>query len=268
MTRTILRRFGWTLVLGLSMATVRAPAADGSLEERLERRVYQDASGAALPYRFLVPPAATPERPCPLIVFLHGAGERGSDNVAQLKHRQVLRLISAEVQARHPAFFLAPQCPVDCRWVEVPWGDVQPHQTPSQPSRPMRLLLQLVDQLCQQYAIDPQRRYITGMSMGGYGTLDAVVRRPKFWAAAVPVCGGADDSRAADFAQLPLWIFHGGVDTVVPPARSRSLVKALEAAGGHPRYKEFPGVGHGVWEQAYHEPELVEWLFGQRRLGD
>lgn len=240
-------------------------AAGPDLRPRLEKREYRDAQGGCLPYRLFVPKDYNPSRQYPLIVFLHGAGERGNDNETQLKHDQVLRLVRDDVQAQHPSFLVAPQCPTGCRWVEVDWGDEQPHHTPDEPSVPMRRLLALLDELPKQYHLDPQRRYVTGMSMGGYGTLDLLVRRTDYWAAAVCVCGGGDDFRAAQIAGIPLWAFHGDRDTAVPVQRSRSLTAALKQAGGKPRYTEYPGASHFIWHKAYAEPELVEWLFAQKR---
>ena len=113
--------------------------------------------------------------------------------------------------------------------------------------------------------VDPQRVYLTGMSMGGYGTWDLVARRPDLFAAAVVVCGGADESTAVKIKHIPVWVFHGAKDTAVKPARSRRMVAALEKAGGKPRYTEYAEVGHHSWENAYGDAELFQWLFAQRR---
>ena len=104
-----------------------------------------------------------------------------------------------------------------------------------------------------------------GLSMGGYGTFDALMRRPDYWAAGVPICGGMDNSRAKTIAHIPLWVFHGDKDTAVPVERSRTAVAALKAAGGEPKYTEYAGQGHFVWGLAYEEPELVDWLYAQQR---
>ena len=129
----------------------------------------------------------------------------------------------------------------------------------------MGLTLELLDFLDERYPIDARCRYVTGMSMGGFGTFDLLLRRPRDFAAAVVICGGADHGRIADIAHLPLWLFHGRDDPTVPVERSRGAVKALEAAGGRPRYTEYKGMAHNVWSRAYGEPELADWLFGQGR---
>jgi len=177
----------------------------------------------------------------------------------------VLCLASDEVAAKHPCFLVAPQCPAKAKWVEVPWDTKKPHKTPQQPSTPLRLALESLDALAKEFSIDPARRYVTGLSMGGYGSFDACLRRPGYFAAAVPICGGADDSRARDLAATSFWIFHGGSDSVVPVGRSRSIYHLLKAAGANVRYTEYPGVDHNSWTKAYHEPGLAEWLFVQHR---
>lgn len=256
------------LILWASLALL-AQAAEPDLRSRLEKRVYTGVNGETLPYRLFVPAKYDPQKKYPLIVFLHGAGERGSDNEAQLVHAQVLRFIRDDVQAKHPCFLVAPQCPApkkgqQSRWVEVDWGLKKPHETPAI-SKGMQLTVELLDALTKQYSIDPDRRYVTGLSMGGYGSFDLCIRRPNDIAAAVPICGGADDSKAKQIAHIAFWIFHGGADSVVPTGRSRSIVEALKAAGANPRYTEYPGVGHNAWAKAYQEPDLVEWLFAQKR---
>lgn len=259
-----------SVMLALVAISVPGWAEGPDLRGRLQKRVFTNVQGDSLPYRLFVPAKYERTQKYPLILFLHGAGERGSDNEAQLKHAQVLRFISDEVQARHPCFLVAPQCPVSgdrqqSRWAEVYWGLEPPSQTPGQPTKPMRLTMELLDALANEYSIDPERRYVTGLSMGGYGAFDLCVRRPNDFAAAVPICGGADDSKAGRIAHVAFWVFHGDADRAVPVSRSRSIVAALKAAGGDPKYTEYPGVGHNSWEKAYNEPELVEWLFRQRR---
>lgn len=249
----------------MNFGNLASSADEAALRERLERRVYTSADGQTLPYRLAIPKNLDPTKRYPLIVFFHGAGERGSDNEAQLAHAEVLHLVSDAVAAQHPALLVAPQCPLDCRWVEADWSATTAHRTPPQPSRPMRLTMELLDALEREFPIDPGCRYVTGFSMGGYGTMDLVVRRPSAFAAAVPLCGGADDARAAKTAGTAFWVFHGNRDEAVPVVRSRSLVAALRQAGVPVKYTEYEGAGHDIWTRAYVEPELAEWLFRQRR---
>ncbi len=245
----------------------------GDIRDSMAKRVHKNAAGETLPYRLFVPKDYDKSKEYALILFLHGAGERGDDNEAQIKHAQFLRFASDEVQAKHPSIIVAPQCPAtnlpdgsdQHKWVQLPWGSKKPLTTPKEPSDSMRLTFEILDGLEKEYNIDPQRRYVTGLSMGGYGTFDALVRRPKYWAAGVPICGGMDNGKAKEIAHIPVWVFHGDKDTAVPVERSRTAVAALKEAGGEPRYTEYAGQGHGVWGPAYEEPELVEWLFAQKR---
>lgn len=245
-------------------------AGEADLRSRLQKRVYRNAQGESIPYRLFVPRNYDPQQKYPLILFLHGRGERGSDNQLQLKHAEVLRFISDQQQAKTPCFLVAPQCPEDSNWVRVYWGLKRLGQPPDQdasdsPSPPMQLTMQLLDELENQFSIDPDRRYVTGLSMGGYGTYDLCIRRPNDFAAAVPICGAADPSRAKGIAHIAFWVFHGSGDPVVPVELSRSMVKALKDAGGSPKYTEYDGVGHNAWSKAYNEPELADWLFSQHR---
>lgn len=247
----------------LLMLWVKSPVADGAdPRDQLQKRVYCDAGGESIPYRLLVPADYDPQKKYPLILFLHGAGERGDNNEAQLVHAQVLRLATDESR---PAFLVAPQCPRGSKWVEVSWNFKTPHETPKEPSTPMRLTLEVLDALDKEFSIDPDRRYVTGLSMGGFGTFDALVRRPDYFAAGIPICGGADDSRAKEIAHVACWVFHGSADGAVPVVRSRTAVEALKKAGGKPKYTEYEGLGHFVWGKAYEEPELLDWLLSQRR---
>ncbi len=232
---------------------------------RLEKRVFRNAEGETLPYRLFVPRGYDRAKKYPLILFLHGAGERGSDNEAQLKHAGVLRLVSDEVAAKHPAFLVAPQCPEEDTWGGLPSGPEPDFKAADEPSKAMRLTMALLDALDKEYSIDPGRRYVTGLSMGGFGSFDLCARRPKDIAAAMPICGGGDTTTAKDMRQIAFWVFHGGADPEVPSAFSQKMVEALKEAGAKVKYTEYPRVGHDSWTPAYKEPELAEWLFSQHR---
>jgi len=235
------------------------------IRSQTQARTYADAQGKKLLYRLWIPRGYDAARKYPLILFLHGAGERGDDNLKQLAHPDVLHWVREKYAKEHPSFLVAPQCPAGAKWVDVNWWQVPHHQTPPQPAEPMRLTMELLDTLQKEFSIDPDRIYVTGLSMGGYGTFDLLVRRPHYFAAAVPLCGGADDSRAKDFAHVPIWIFHGAQDKAVPVVRSRSVVEALRRAGGRPRYTEYPDEGHAIWKRTYADEELARWLFSQVR---
>jgi predicted peptidase len=191
------------------------------------------------------------------------SGERGGDNEKQLLHG-VGEFARPEIRRRYRCFLIAPQCPAAQRWVDVDWNAAT-HRTPSRPAKPVELVLELIDAMRKEYSIDPRRIYLTGLSMGGYGTWDLLARRPDLFAAAVPVCGGGDEMQAPRIAAIPIWLFHGALDDAVPVSCSRNMVAALQKAGGHPRYTEYPRVGHASWLPAYRTPELMEWLFAQKK---
>jgi predicted peptidase len=255
-----------SLVLLVSM-----PVQAADIRDSLEKRVHKNDKGETLPYRLFVPKDYDKSKKYALFVFLHGAGERGDDNAKQLVHAQFLRLASDEVQAKHPTIIVAPQCPAgqtadgsdQHKWSQINWSARESQGLPKEPSYSMRLTFEILDALEKEYSIDPQRRYVSGLSMGGYGTFDALMRRPKYWAAGVPICGGMDNARAKEIAHIPVWIFHGDQDGAVPVERSRTAVAALKEAGGDPKYTEYEGQGHNVWGPAYEEPELVDWLYSK-----
>ncbi len=235
-------------------------AADGT--EMFEARTYVDPQGGQLRYRLLQPASYDPQQKYPLVLFLHGAGERGDDNQAQLVWG--MREFSSEaVRGKFPCFVVAPQCPKDEQWVDVPWS-ADKHTMPEQPTAALRKSLELVGALQKEFSIDADRLYATGLSMGGFGVWDAIQRRPRMFAAAAPVCGGGDPAYAGRIAQVAVWAFHGDQDTVVKPQRSREMVEALKAAGGSPKYTEYQGVGHNSWSPTYQNPEFYTWLFAQR----
>jgi predicted peptidase len=248
------------LALLLTLLGVRANAEE---TDAFQRHVYRSEGGGELPYRLLTPRDYDASKQYPLVLFLHGAGERGHDNQRQLIHgmRDFLR---DEIRGKYPSFVVAPQCPKDEQWVSVPWT-ADAHTMPREPSTPMRQALELVEKLVKQYSIDEDRVYVTGLSMGGFGAWDAVQRRPDLFAAAAPVCGGGDAAMAEAIAKVPIWAFHGDNDKVVKVKRSRDMIAALKKAGATPRYTEYPGVGHNSWTATYRNPELYAWLFAQRR---
>ena len=236
-------------------------------EDPFEKRTFSGADGHSLSYRLLSPPNLAAGQKYPLVVFLHGAGERGNNNESQLQHC-VRDFAKPENLEKYPCFVLAPQCESRFRWCEVDWGDPKPHLTPKEPSVPTGLLLSLLAEFTKQPAVDTDRLYITGLSMGGFGTWDMITRNPGMFAAAAPICGGADVSAAPSLANLPIWVFHGGADGVVKTVRSHLMIEALKAAGSKTvKYSEYPGVGHGSWRNAFAEPEFFTWMFAQKRGG-
>ncbi|MEO6786332.1 MAG: prolyl oligopeptidase family serine peptidase, partial [Chthoniobacteraceae bacterium] len=245
------------LLFGLLSFAIVARADD------FEARVFSTADGAQLPYRLLKPANIEPGKKYPLVIFLHGAGERGTDNALQLKHG-VAAFAKLDAREKFPCFVFAPQCPKDRNWIEMTPGGYG-NAAPADPGPMEPLVLGAVDALAQEFTIDPDRVYVTGLSMGGFGTWDLITRHPDMFAAAVPVCGGGDKDRAAAAKAVPVWAFHGLEDKVVPPVRSEEMVAVLRAAGGTAAITEYPGVAHDSWTFAYSEPHLLPWLFAQHR---
>lgn len=249
------------ITLSLISATgARAQDAEQSPPDELaafEALVYTDGRGGELPYRLLVPEKA--DEPMPVLLFLHGAGERGEDNRKQLIHGKDLLLKAAR---EFNCLVVAPQCPAGDKWSVVDWS--QDKITFSdEPSEPMRMANALIDDLAGRYNVDRNRLYIMGLSMGGYGSWDAACRWPGRFAAAAPICGGGDTAQAELIRDTPVWVFHGDADPVVNVELSRTMVQAIKDAGGDPKYTEYPGVGHNSWTPAFAEPELLPWMTSQ-----
>jgi predicted peptidase len=220
--------------------------------------------GDTLNYRQLFPDSDT-LRKYPLVIFLHGSGERGSDNEAQLKWG-VMNFAADQTMMLHPALVIAPQCPAQMSWSNFSRdkNSIEMHLQPT-PTKPMELLIGLIHQLIKTLPVDSNRIYITGLSMGGYGTYDAIERYPNLFAAALPVCGGGDVSKVASIVHIPIWIVHGAEDPAVNPLYSLDMLQALTKAGAHPGFTQYPEVGHFSWLGAYSDPLIMEWLFRQHK---
>lgn len=220
--------------------------------------------GDTLNYRLLFPDADT-LRKYPLVIFLHGSGERGNDNDAQLKWG-VENFATDENMKLYPAFVIAPQCPESAGWSSFSRAQktAETRLLPS-PSKPMELLIALIKDMVKKSPIDTNRIYITGLSMGGFGTYDAIERYPSLFAAAVPVCGGGDVSKASLIAHIPIWIFHGSEDPAVSPQYALEMLAALTKAGAHPGFTQYPETGHFSWIAAYSDPMMLAWMFRQRK---
>ena len=255
------------LVMPLLSACTTAPTSRGAAGHFVAREVVVD--GMTRNYQVFVPAQREGNARPPVILFLHGAGERGSDNQAQLNAGigPYLRKHAADF----PAIVVLPQVPQGGAWRGA-------HN---------RAALAALDATTREFGGDPKRTYLTGLSMGGYGTWEIAASQPQRFAAIVPICGAIRPPPHSEFAQLrvtaaneadpyaalaerlrhmPAWMFHGEKDDVVPPTDSRRIFAALKATGADVRYTEFPGVGHFSWDPADNTPELWEWLFAQRRL--
>ena len=250
-------------------ATVQKPAKPSTMAAspvtQPQTHLFSDPdTGLTLPYRLFVPAACTAEQPCGLLLFLHGAGERGDDNQAQLGNN-ALGFTRPAVQEGNPSIVVYPQCPLDMQWVDAPWarGSYSLAETPI--SRPLAAALRLLTWLQTKYPVDPNRLLVTGLSMGGYGTWDVVARYPGMFAGMIALCGGGDPTQAMVIRELPIWAYHGDRDEAVPVRGSRLMIRALREAGGSPHYTEVARHGHDVWTIAYRDVEVMRWLLAQRR---
>ena len=180
----------------------------------------------------------------PLMLFLHGAGERGDDLELVKKHGPP-KIVEAKKD--FPFILVSPQCK-SRRWWE-PFG-----------------LTALVDDVVAKYKVDEDRIYVTGLSMGGFGTWSLASHTPDRFAAVVPICGGGEPYWTKRFVHLPVWVFHGAKDSVVPPERSEEMVEALQKRGGNVKFTIYPEAGHDAWTETYDTPELYQWLLEQKRV--
>ena len=215
-------------------------------------------------YRLLRPASVDAGARYPLVLFLHGADQRGDDNRVQIKHLGEL-MTTDEYRRRYKCFLLAPQCRAERPWVETPRAFDR--AAPRQPPGPqMQVVINILDQVIRDFPVDTQRLYLTGLSMGGYGSWDLGTRLADRWAAVAPICGGGDELYADRLVGVPVWAWHGTDDEIVPARKSRRMIDAIRAAGGQPRYTELAGVGHDSWTPAYTRDDgVLPWMFQQRR---
>ncbi|MDW7693283.1 prolyl oligopeptidase family serine peptidase [Flammeovirgaceae bacterium SG7u.111] len=238
--------------------------------EAYERKVFVEKNDTLL-YRLLLPENFDETKKYPLLIFLHGAGERGNDNQKQLLHGGKL-FLEQENREKFPAIVIFPQCPQENYWAAV---DRKVNQDGSRtftfpkngkPSKPMALALKLLDSYLKQNFVDKSRVYIGGLSMGGMGTFDMVSRKPNVFAAAFPICGGDNPASAKKYAKkVDFWVFHGAKDDVVPPAFSENMVEAIRKQGGNVKLTIYPEANHNSWDSAFAEPELLPWIFSTKK---
>ena len=236
-------------------------------QTEFEKKVYVTASNDSLNYRLLRPEVEQEGEKYPLVLFLHGSGERGSDNEKQLFHGSQMWLNPVN-RENYPAFVLVPQCPESGYWAYTDRpSSFEPNQMPSDvPLSPVfRTLKELIDTYLAMPQVDKKRVYVIGLSMGAMGTYDLAVRYPEIFAAAIPICGTVNPTRLSAAKDVKFRIFHGDADTVVPVSGSRQAYKALKAAGADVEYIEFPGVTHGSWNPAFTQPDFMSWLFSQKK---
>ncbi|MBX3437748.1 MAG: prolyl oligopeptidase family serine peptidase [Planctomycetaceae bacterium] len=234
-----LRMISVLLILAGTLCVRPLPGAEPAQQE-----VHREATvTVSLNYLLSLPPGYEKQDAWPLLLFLHGGGERG-DNLALVKTHGPPKMIAAGQP--FPFVVVSPQCPRDGWW---------------QPTE----LLTLLDDVERTCKIDKDRIYVTGLSLGGMGTWELAAYAPERFAAIVPICGGGEAYWARRISKVPTWVFHGAEDVGVPLRRSQEMVDALRKAGGEVRFTVYPHTGHLSWTTTYNNPELYSWLLQQRR---
>ena len=253
----------FTFALLAAFAALTTVASAVTAEDVTMPMVWNKSDGGTFNYRYHEPQTKEPGKTYPLVIFCHGAGERGTNNSQQLYYcaNEIVNWFDVNGQEM---YFVAGQVPKDRRWVEVDWTEKWRDQ-PVEPSETMSGLIELVEHLFATEQIDRSRVYITGISMGGFGTWDLMCRKGSDWfAAGMPVCGGGDTNKVSRITDIPIRTFHGDADPIVPVENSRTMVASLKAAGGDITYTEIPGAGHDVWTSTYGNMENLNWLFTQK----
>lgn len=218
-----------------------------------------------IPYRILFPENYDRTKNYPLVVFLHGAGERGNDNEKQLVNGSWL-FTNEQNRQKHPAIVIFPQCPLEEYWAPIAErkdGFSYPEKAPA--TVPMQLLIRLINELEKKEAVDKNRMYVAGLSMGGMGTFDLITRFPRKFAAAIPICGGIHEKRLKNIARMPIRIYHGDADQVVSPEHSKNAFIELKANGAqNVELFIFPNVGHDSWTTAFEQEDFLSWMFSKK----
>ncbi len=241
-----------------------------------EPREAKDGAGNVVAYRLLKPTGydamSRARHAVPLLIWLHGSAERGTDNKKQL-YSGVWEYAADDVRAKYNCFIMAPQCPYTMGWADTTGAPgsrevaraTSNYRLAEKPNAVTEILIRTIENLEKEFpSLDGDRVYITGASMGGFGTWELIMRRPDLFAAAAPVCGGGDETQAARVAKLPVWMFHGEKDEAVKVQASRNMHAALKALGAPVFYREVPGAPHAIGDPTM-RPDMLEWLFAQRR---
>jgi len=253
-----------TLVLGVILSTECLSSihwADVNfkrtvaLAQLYEARIFVNVKGDTLRYRLLKPLDYNPAGKYPLVVSLPYGGQPGTDTIRQIEGAVAAELLTTDDnRKKYPAFIFIPNCPPGGGWGGIP-------HLPEADS----LVFGALDVLDRQFSIDEKRRYVTGLSRGGYGTWNFICKRPEMFAAAIPVAGGGDPTLAPRAVHVAVWAFHGAGDKNVPVSGSRNMIDAIKRAGGNPKYTEYPDEGHNIWDRVSTTPGLLDWLFAQHR---
>lgn len=235
-----------------------------------DKKSFTSSTGHVLPYRILYPKNYKKNKKYPVVLFLHGAGERGDNNETQLVHGSKLFLDSIN-REKYPAIVIFPQCTAEGYWSSVKINrstlpldlefDYDRAITPD-----LQAAIELLNQVSETERVNKKKIYIAGLSMGGMGTFEAVYRFPNLFAAAVPICGGADvDAYDNRTSKIPFRVFHGKQDNVVDVKHSQAVVEKLKVLNTSVEYIEYPEANHNSWDSAFNEPDFLSWMFSKKR---
>lgn len=254
----------------------KIPASSNRSLTNIQKQISKDTikgvyskKGKKIAYTQLSYQQDSTEKNTAFILFLHGAGERGIDNQAQLKVGLPNLVNSLKKAGLKNFVVLAPQCPVNERWVDVDWTTTS-HLMTKNPHWPLDLVFSLMDSITQTNSnLDTTRFYVTGLSMGGYGTWEVLQRRPKTFAAAIPICGGGDKTLVKSLINIPIWMFHGSKDKAVPLVRSTDMFNGIKKEIGYSQLKSkitvYENKGHLIWNETYDNQEVINWFISQRK---
>jgi predicted peptidase len=224
----------------------------------------------SISYRILFPEHFDPKQKYPILFFLHGSGERGNDNAKQLVHGGKL-FLRDDIRKQYPAIIVFPQCSEDSFWANIKMSSDSAgkrnfdYQKGGKPTKAMKALLGMIDNFLDKPYINHKQVYVGGLSMGGMGTLELLRRKPRTFAAAISICGGDNIANVDKYKKVPLWIFHGGKDDVVPPAGSTAIANQLKIIGKEVKFTLYPDANHNSWDSTFAEPNLLPWLFSHQK---
>jgi len=251
-----------TLALAAFAASAVQPMSTNELVKITRPRTYVSEGLEWIQYRLYVPENLAPGARVPLVVYLHGSGACGSDNVMNLRDGPDY-MIAYSRMANTPVIVVSPQCPQRYGWSPLFWTPESAVVTPV-PMKMEKLVGELIDQCIDTLPVDTNAVLLTGVSLGGFGAWSMLAHNPDRFAAVLPVCGGGDPKACARFAKVPIWIVHGERDGVVPVKLARAMVAELWRLNAPVRYREVPDAGHAVWG-TYGDDSLLKWFFSRRK---
>lgn len=265
--KSIFYVFGFSLV---GLISISIEAQESKLSKELYTYETHIVGSDTLNYRLLLPKDFSEDKTYPLVLFLHGAGERGSNNNKQLVHGSSL-FLNEKHRDSFPTIVIFPQCPQNDYWSKLEADrSTKPitfnYKYNEAPTTAMSSVIDLMDKMLEKPYVKADQVYVMGLSMGGMGTFEIIYRKPEIFAAAIPICGGGDPNSVTKYAiSIPLWVFHGAKDNVVDPNLSLKMVSAILSAGGFPKLTLYDFANHNSWDPAFAEPELLKWLFSKTK---